>query len=130
LRRLALHKFHNQIIWPDVVDVADIRVIERGHGLGFTLEALRELFPRDLDRNVAIQTRVAGAIDLAHTAGANGRENLVRAELVTSRKGQSVQRVYRSKAKTLGADANRTGTSATDRRSCQAGASDAGWCAG
>ena len=39
-----------------------------------------ERLGQDLDRDVAIQLRVARAIDLAHAAGAEGRQDLVRAE--------------------------------------------------
>ena len=39
-----------------------------------------ERLGQDLDRDVAIQLRVARAIDLAHAAGAERRQDLVRAE--------------------------------------------------
>ena len=35
---------------------------------------------QDLDRDVAIELRIAGAIDLAHSAGAERAEDLVRTE--------------------------------------------------
>ena len=40
----------------------------------------REHLGQDLDRDVTIELRVARAIDLAHAAGAEGREDFVRAE--------------------------------------------------
>ena len=54
--------------------------------LRFALEARepigvgRERVGQDLDRDVAIQLRVARAIDLAHPAGAERRQDLVGAE--------------------------------------------------
>ena len=53
----------------------------------FLLEALqalgigRERRGQDLDGDVATEPRVAGAIDLAHPAGADLAEDLVRPEL-------------------------------------------------
>src|SRR5262245_1972823 len=65
-------------------------MIERGQDLGFTLESGEsisiecELGWEDLQRDVAIQFGIAGAIDLAHAAGAEGGLNLVRPELRAS----------------------------------------------
>ena len=61
----------------DAVDGGDVGMIQRGEDLGFALEArqpigvVRERFGQDLDRDVAIQLRVARAIDLAHPACAD-----------------------------------------------------------
>jgi hypothetical protein len=41
--RLALDKLHHQIIRADVVNLADVGMIQRGDRFGFTLETLREL---------------------------------------------------------------------------------------
>jgi hypothetical protein len=70
------------------VDRRDVRVIQRREGLGFTLEAreavgvVRERLGQNLDRDVAIQLRVAGAEDLAHAAFADRRGDLVDAESI------------------------------------------------
>ena len=61
-------------------------MIERGEDFGFALEAreavgiVRERVGQDLDRDVALQPRVARAIHLAHAAGAEQRVDFVRAE--------------------------------------------------
>ena len=61
-------------------------MIERGEDFGLALQAgdaigiLCECGGQDLDRDVALQARVAGAIDLAHAAGAEHRFDFVRAE--------------------------------------------------
>ena len=63
----------------EFVDREDVRVRERGDCLGFALEARQRLrIPREqvgqqLDRHVAIEPRVARAIDLAHASRAEGR---------------------------------------------------------
>ena len=43
VQRSPLDKLHHQIIRADVVNLADVRMIQRGDGFGFPLEALREL---------------------------------------------------------------------------------------
>jgi hypothetical protein len=59
----------------------DVRVIERGQDLRFAIKALPPLhivgdeLRQDLDRDVALQSAVAGAIHLAHAAGADGAQN-------------------------------------------------------
>ena len=71
----------------DVVERADVGVIELGDCAGFTIEALAELRidserPRqDLDRDEAIQPRVARLVDLAHPARAEGGHDFVGSEL-------------------------------------------------
>ena len=61
------------------VDRADVRMVQRGEHLRFALEAreairiARERVGQDLQRDVAIQLRIARAIHLAHAAGAKGR---------------------------------------------------------
>src|SRR5262245_3059996 len=61
-------------------------MIERRDGLGFLLEATHALVvtlacPRhDLDGDFPGQSRVVGAVDLAHAPGAERRADLIRAE--------------------------------------------------
>ena len=55
-------------------------VVQSGDGLGFTLETLAELRGRNFDRYVAMQSRIARSIHLAHAAGADGRDDFIRAE--------------------------------------------------
>ena len=67
----------------DVVERADVRMVERRDRPRLALEALAdcgfggELRRQHLDRDVAIEPRVAGAIHLAHAAGAEQRDDLV-----------------------------------------------------
>ena len=68
------------------VDRPDVRMIQRREHLRFALEAgeaigiARERVRQDLQRDLAIQLRVARAIDLAHAAGAKRGQDLIRAE--------------------------------------------------
>ncbi len=72
----------------DAVDRDDVGVFERGHRLGFALEApaLRGIPGRrlgqDLERNVAFQLAVTGSIHVAHAAGSQLLQDLVLIELL------------------------------------------------
>ena len=61
-----------------------LRMIQRREDFGFTLKAgqpfrvSRDRFGQDLERDVAIQLRVACAIHLAHPTGPERREDLIR----------------------------------------------------
>ena len=61
---------------------------------GFALETsqplrvVRQSVQKNLDGYVATQLSVLGPIHLAHSASADGRENLVRAEFVACKKWQ------------------------------------------
>src|ERR1019366_9276999 len=82
-RSLAFDQLHNEIIGADVVQMANIGMIERRHRARFALESFAELFFRELDRDVAIQACVACPVYLAHSTCANGHEDLVRAYSIT-----------------------------------------------
>ena len=81
---VALDQLHHErghaVRLLEAVDVRDVRMVQRGEDFGFALEpreALgirREALRQDLDRDLAFQLRVGGAIHLAHAAGAELRE--------------------------------------------------------
>ena len=56
----ALDQFHHQVIRTDVVERADVGMIERRNRARLALKASAELFVRRLDGHVASQARVAG----------------------------------------------------------------------
>ena len=70
-------------------------MIERREDLCFPLEARHALgierkgIGQDLDRDVTTESRVVGAIHLAHAAGANGGEDLIRPEASAQGEGQT-----------------------------------------
>ncbi len=88
--RLAIEVLHDQIcravLFADVVQRADVRVVELGNRARFTIEALAETrvggerVRQDLDRDGAVETGIAGLVDLAHTAGTDRALNLVGTE--------------------------------------------------
>ena len=90
--RLAVEQLHDQE-WrldaldprePQVVQRADVRVRQPGHDPGFAIEALpaarvvRDLRRQHLDRDEAIEPRIAGTIDTPHPARADRVEDLER----------------------------------------------------
>ena len=66
-------------------------MVQRRGGSGFLLESLQAIGIgrrggwQDLDRDIAPETRVAGAVDLAHAAGTERVRDGVRTELATRR---------------------------------------------
>ena len=87
LERLAIEVLHDQIVepvlTPDVVEHADMRVAETGNGARFPFEPLpagrivRDVRRHHLDRDVAVEPTVPGAIDRAHAPRAE-RGNYLR----------------------------------------------------
>ena len=70
---------------PHVVDGEDVRVVQGAGGAGLLLEAaellaIGDLLGENLDRHLALQARVTGAVDLTHRPRAEQPHDLVRAE--------------------------------------------------
>ena len=88
--RLAFEVLHHQKVvvrvGPDVVQDADIGVIEAGDRLRLAVEALfhfrilREMRRHDLDGDDPVEAGVLGLINLTHAPGPNRAENLVRTQ--------------------------------------------------
>jgi len=89
--RLSFEELEDEIGLPclrlaDVVQAADVRMLELGDGLRLALEAqtelrvVRELGGEHLDGHRALETRVARLPHLTHAARTNARDDLVRAE--------------------------------------------------
>ncbi len=80
-QRLAADHLHHEerqiAVPPDVEQRADIRMVERGRGPGFALEALegdrilRELHRKEFDGDLPAEPRVLGPVDDTHAAFAN-----------------------------------------------------------
>ena len=80
------HEEVDTVLMTDIEQRADVRMIERRDRPRLALEALAQLRVRgerrgqNFDRDDALETRIAGAIHLAHTAFAERGENLVGSE--------------------------------------------------
>ena len=89
-QRLPLQQLHDQVVHavlvPDVVERADVGVVERRSGAGFALEARLELggigerLGEHLDRHLPVEAGVPRAIDLAHAACSERRHDFIRPE--------------------------------------------------
>ena len=104
--RLALQVLHDEVagalLFADVVQRADVRVVETGDDARFTLEAfprvrcLSERRREDLDSDGAIQPRVTRLIHLAHAACTERRDDLVRAEKRPARERHELSWIIRA----------------------------------
>jgi hypothetical protein len=92
---MAVHQFHHQIIRANIVEDADIRVIQGRDGVRFPFEASAETHGSDLDGNCAIEAQVSGFIDGAHAAGSERRQDLVRSKLRAGLEGAFTGRLPR-----------------------------------
>ena len=92
-QRRPLQELQHEIPRPDVVDLTDVRVVQRRDGARLLLEASDAvgvgITPRRqyLDGDVAAEARVVRAVDLAHSAPAEERHDVVRAEARPGRQG-------------------------------------------
>jgi hypothetical protein len=70
----------------NVIDGADMRMIQAGDSAGFTLESLsqisavRHMVRQDLDCDDTVQTGITSTIDHAHAARTRLGEDLIRPE--------------------------------------------------
>ncbi len=64
----------------DIVESADVRVIEGGDGVRLGLESGAEFLADNFDGDIAAETGVMRAVDLAHASRSDRREDFVRAE--------------------------------------------------
>ena len=81
---------HDQVVRAihaaDVVNTADVRMVQRGDRPRLALEArprlgvAGEFTSEDLDGNSAIKASIAGFVDLARAAGAKRGDHLIGAE--------------------------------------------------
>ena len=81
-QRRPLHQLHHQVVRSHVVEVADIEMIQRGHGADFAVEALVETLGGNFDGDIATGARVVRTVHLSHPTFADEREDLVRTEFV------------------------------------------------
>ena len=87
VERLALDELHRQEVntvgFLHRVDRDDVRMVESGEGLRFTLKAREPIGVagrpggQDLERDAASKLRVLGPVHLPHPSGADGRGDAV-----------------------------------------------------
>ena len=97
LEGLALHQLHGDerlpVVLADLMDGADVGMVEGGSSPGFAAEALqrlgilRQVFGEKLQSNVAAQAEVLGLIDHTHPATAQLREDFVMGNCASNHSG-------------------------------------------
>jgi hypothetical protein len=83
--RSAFDVLHNQVVRSDIMERADVRMIQGGNGTRLTLKALAELRRRNLDRDSAPEPCVASLPYLAHATCTDGRQDFVRSQVSSGR---------------------------------------------
>jgi hypothetical protein len=88
-QRFAVEQFGNEVgcalVGAELKNGDDVGVIERGGSTSFLLEAAKTVgvggeIRKDFNRDVAVEVRVAGAVDFAHASGSDEVENFVGAK--------------------------------------------------
>ena len=70
LQRRPLDVLHNQVIRSDIVQRADVRMVQRSDSPRFALEAFAELALGNFQGDDAVQSTVAGLVHVAHATRA------------------------------------------------------------
>jgi hypothetical protein len=90
------------ILMTDIMQGANVGMVQRRNGVGFAIKTLlslgivREMTWQDFDRDRTVQASVLRSIHLAHTAGADRHEDLIRAKAGAGRKGHVVMEQFYS----------------------------------
>src|ERR1700686_3983522 len=86
----AFEELHDQVIGAilraDVIEMTNVRMVQRGNGPGLALHALlefrrrRKMRSENFDRDRAIQTGIQRTVNFPHSAGAQRRLDFIGAE--------------------------------------------------
>ena len=73
-QRRSFHKLHHQVIRADIVELANIWMIQRRNRPGFTFKMIRELPLAEFDGHVTADTGIVRFPDFSHAASAERRQ--------------------------------------------------------
>jgi hypothetical protein len=76
----AFNQLRYQVAGADVVESANIRMIQGRDGASLALDAVCEMLGGNLDRHIAVQAGVARLVHLTHAAGADQLQDFIRAD--------------------------------------------------
>jgi hypothetical protein len=96
-QRLAFHPFHDQVVRADVVERADVGMIQRGDGPRLAFKTVVEFARGNLDGDGPAEACVGAVVHLAHAALADQSRDLIRAKLVSGRKPHRYQECISAK---------------------------------
>ena len=92
------HQKIDVTLTPDVMERADVRMVQRSDRARLAFESVSRVGVgrcngrQHLNRHCSIESRVARAIYLPHTAGANRRDDFVRTETASGREVADAER--------------------------------------
>jgi hypothetical protein len=95
LERTPVDVLHDEVIGADIVNGADVWMIQSGDRASLTLEALVELLGRYFYGDVALQTGVACPINVTHPPGTNRIEDFIASKSSARGEWHTVPRFYR-----------------------------------
>ena len=75
-QRFPVEIFENEVVGSDIVDLANMWMVDRGNRARFALKLARIVSNQPLDRDRAIQASIVRLVDLAHTSRADERLDL------------------------------------------------------
>ena len=78
--RFPLEILEDEVVGSDVVDLANVWMVDRGNGARFALKPAHIVSDHPLDRDRAIQASIVRLVNLAHTSRADQRLDRVWAE--------------------------------------------------
>jgi hypothetical protein len=73
---------HDDVVGADIVDLADVGMIQSGDGAGLALKSLAEFLSGSFDGNEAVEAPIASLPHFAHPTSADGGEDFVWAKFV------------------------------------------------
>ena len=89
-KSLTFEELHHQVIGAilraDVIEMANVRMVQRGNGPGLALHALlefrrrRKMRSENFNRYCAVETGIERTVNFPHSAGAQRRLDFIRAE--------------------------------------------------
>ncbi len=112
-QRRTVDVLEYQVVWADIVQLTDVGMVQRRNGPSFALKppapvgVPREGLGQDLNRDVTAEPRIASLVHVAHAAGAQRHEDLIRSKQCARRKRHDVVGA-RNQACIVAASARRT----------------------
>ena len=81
----AFDVLHDQVIRTDIMEGTNVGMIQRRYSTSFVLEPFGELCPGNLDRDHAIEARIAGLINFTHSTRTDWCKYFIGSEFVAGR---------------------------------------------
>ena len=67
-KRSSVDQLHDEVVGTDIIEMTNVRVVQRSDDARFLSEPLAKLAGADFDRDRAVEACIRGAVDGAHTS--------------------------------------------------------------